>query len=203
MRCYIGTDKGADGTAELDGIGDAAYPIDDDAFPVVVGSIATGSGYVVTTDVEVSVDAFLVWVDGTATVLVGTCGLATLEHTFRIRSGRTGFVVVVHNVMVAAHAAVSAVTSSPVIHEVVAQIHLFCHDGTARILTLVVAFPSVAGAAESWSTVLYMAYHVVMERCSLSTPYTTVAVLTLGVTGVSQSFTDGTPLHGEVAVIVE
>ena len=105
--------------------------------------------------------------------------------------------------MVAAHATVGTVTSSPVIHEVVAQIHLFSHDGTARILALVVAFPSVAGTAESWSTVLYVAYHVVVERCSLSTPYTTVAVLTLGVTGVSQCFTERAPLHGEVTVVIE
>ena len=42
-----------------------------------------------------------------------------------------------------------------------------------------------------------------VERGQLAAPYSAVAVGTLVVAGIVQAFADGTPLHGEVVVVVE
>ena len=103
--------------------------------------------------------------------------------------------------MVTAHAGIGTVALSPVVHNAVAQVNDFCFYGVL-VFGLVISLPSIASSAKTGCTILNVDNHVVMERSLLATPDAAVTVLTLGVTGIGQSLTQRTPLHGEVTVVI-
>ena len=171
----------------------------DHAAPVVVGCIRASSSHIVAIDV---VTAGIAGV-GVVAGRIAAVGYRNLCDTRPVLGARTCLVVVVDHVDVAAtRAAIASVAIAPVVHHAVAEIHLL---GLQRIAVLrgVVARPVVACAIEAGSTVLHMGNEVVVERSALAAPDAAVAMLALRMTGIGQSLAQRTPLHREVAVVVE
>ena len=122
-------------------------------------------------------------------------------------TGRTGFVVVAHHVYFAT-TRTSVTSVSAVVDDAVAEIDILGLHGILPFILAVelvagIARPVVAGAIEAGRTVVDVADEVVVERGQLAAPDAAVAVSPLIVASVVEAFADGTPLHGEVVVVVE
>lgn len=116
-------------------------------------------------------------------------GNGYLCHAVFIDSGRSSFVVNVHNVDIAAtYASVAAVSVAPVVHDLVAEINDFGLQGVGILYGMVVfdIVFAIARPAKTWHTVLHVTEEIMMERGFLTAPNATIAMLTLGVTRVGQ-----------------
>ena len=137
---------------------------------------------------------------------VARCAHRHLRHATGAGGGAR-LVVVVHNVDVATtRTAIAAVAA--VVDDAVAEVHVLgLHVVGPFILSIElvrqIAVPLVAGSVEARRAVVHVADEVVVERGQLAAPDAAIAVGTLAVAGVVQAFADGTPLHGEIIVVVE
>ena len=122
------------------------------------------------------------------------------------RGSGTALEVVAHHVdLSTARATVAAVG---VVDHAVAEVDVLGLQGVLPVVLAVelvagVAAPVVACAVEAGRAVVHVANHVVVERGELAAPNAAIAVGTLAVACIVQAFADGTPLHGEVVVVVE
>ena len=139
-----------------------------------------------------------------------TCAHIHLESiqscTFQTMAG-TSLIVVVDNIdLSATRTAIAGALS--VIHHAVAEVYVLSLYGVLPLIGAVflvagIARPTISGTIETWTTVHEMSYEVVMKTCQLTTPDAAIAMSTLGVTRVGEALSHGTPLHGEVVVVVE
>ena len=66
-----------------------------------------------------------------------------------------------------------------------------------------VTAPVVAGSIETGRAVVDVADEVVVERSQFASPNAAVSVSALVMSGVIEALANGTPLHGEVVVVIE
>src|SRR5690242_9194797 len=84
------------------------------------------------------------------------------------------------------------VVAHPVIDDIVAEVDEFAGSIWRR-----------SRATESWQPARMASEQIVMECSLLAAPDTTIAVISLGMGRVIQTFGDDTPLEGEVFIIIE
>lgn len=126
--------------------------------------------------------------------------------TFQTMAG-TSLVVVVDNIDLSATRTAIAGSLS-IIHHAVAEVYVLSLYGVLPLIGTVflvagIARPTISGTIETGTTVHEMSYEVVVETCQLTTPDAAIAMSTLGVTGIGEALCHGTPLHGEVVVVIE
>ena len=101
------------------------------------------------------------------------------------------FVVVVDDIVASSFSGIDAV-STPVVEQVVPEIHL-----------LQLRPAGVAAAAKAGVAAVVVCNQVMMKRGILTSPYTTITMLAFCVDRVAQALRDEAPLHGEVPVVVK
>ena len=115
--------------------------------------------------------------------------------------------VVVHDVDLSA-ARTTVAGTLRIIHHAVSEVNVFCLYGVLPLIGIVIlvagiACPSVSGTIEAWTSVHEMSYEVVVEAGELAAPDASVAMCSLGVPRIGETLGNGTPLHGEIVVVVE
>ena len=79
-----------------------------------------------------------------------------------------------------------------IVYHVIEQVYLFFFR-----------LAGIAASAESRCAVGVVCQQIVVERSSLTAPYTSVAVCSFFMNGIGKAFAYVTPLEGEVAVVIE
>ena len=129
-----------------------------------------------------------------------------LGRTFESHAG-SSLIVVVDNIdLSATRTAIAGALS--IIHHAVAEVYALCLYGVLPLIGAVffvvsIARPTISCTIESGTTVHEMSHEVVMKTCQLTAPDAAIAMSTLGVTRVGEALCHGTPLHGEVVVVIE
>ena len=119
----------------------------------------------------------------------------------------SSLVVIVHDVDLSA-ARPSVAGTLCVIHHAVAEVYVFCLHGVLPLICIVilvtgVACPSVSCTIKTRTAVHEMAYEVMVEAGELTAPDATVTMCSLRVARIGETLGNGTPLHGEIVVVVE
>ena len=119
----------------------------------------------------------------------------------------SSLVVIVDDVDLSA-ARTSVAGTLRIIHHAVAEVYVFCLYGVLPFIGIVilvagVSCPSVSGTIKTRTAVHEMAYEVMVEAGKLTSPDATVTMCSLRVARIGKTLGNGTPLHGEIVVVVE
>ena len=135
-----------------------------------IGSnVIIGAGSVVTKDIP----------DNSVVVGVPAVAYADVCYLCRMKCGRTTLIIVVNHVYLSTTRSAVATTRAPVVHKAVAEVHALSLYAVLVLLGVKVTGEIISCAVETWYAVLHVAQHIVVERGSFTSPYTTVRVLTL------------------------
>ena len=105
---------------------------------------------------------------------------------------RPRLVIVAHEVVASALAGIASVGGSPVVEDVVAQVH-----------QLTVVPPLRTAAVQPRRAAAVVCQQVVVEGSALAAPDGAIAVIALDVYALRQALAEDAPLHGEVFVAIE
>ena len=117
-------------------------------------------------------------------------GLKNTASHIRFGS-RPEFIVIVHHIVAAPFARVTAV-AAPIVNNVITEIHFF-----------EIGPVGVATAAETGIATVVMRQHIVVKTGPFSAPNTAIAVRALTMNRFPEAFTQNTPLHGKIGIIVK
>ena len=115
-----------------------------------------------------------------------------VDQFFILNSGIARFKIIVYHIVQTAFSCVSTIDRAPVVNHIIAEIYSFVQRPAGLPATV-----------ETGSTAGVMSYQIVMKTRWLSSPNTSVTMFSFFVYGTGQAFTDDTPLHGEILIIVK
>ncbi len=109
-----------------------------------------------------------------------------------LHSGIGRFIIIVYQIVKASLTCVAAIDRSPVVNDVVAEIHFF-----------VLRSASLPASVKTGSTTGVVSNQIVVKTRGLSAPNAAITMLSFLVNGIGQAFTYYAPLQGKILIIVK